>query len=80
MFTIQEEYYCINGCLKYPINNKRIFNLIQYLAPSCNVEEADYYKISPNNFHYGRAMEGQFKEDKLRNFCLQQISHIRLYS
>ena len=68
MFIIQGEYYCINGCLKYPVNNKKVFNIIQYLAPSCTVEEAEYYKISPENFHYDGAMEGRFKEDKLQDF------------
>ena len=51
MFTIKGEYYCINGCLKYPISNEKVFNLIHCLASSCIVEEAKYYKIEPDNFN-----------------------------
>ena len=68
MFTIEGEYYCINGCLKYPACNKKIFNFIEHIAPNCNVEEAKYYKVSPDDFNYDRAMDGLYNEGIKRNF------------
>lgn len=71
MFTIKGEYYCINGCLKYPISNEKVFNLIHCLASSCIIEEAKYYKIEPDNFNYDKAMAGFFHEDKRHDFLVK---------
>ena len=72
MFTIKGEYYCINGCLKYPINNKIVFKLIQCLVPNCVVDEVQYYQISPDEFKYDDAMDGILNEDTLQHFSLTE--------
>lgn len=70
MLTGEGEYYCVNGCLKYPVNNKIIFNLIRYLDPSCDIEKVEYYKVEPYNFNYDQAMNGLYEEEKHKNVLM----------
>lgn len=70
MFNIEGEYYCINGCLEYPLSNKKVFKLIQSLASGCIVDEVQYYRISPKDFKYDDAIDGILNEDTLRHFLI----------
>lgn len=61
MFYNQGEFYCINGCFRYPINMNRILNLLNELPEINNIDEVVYYDIHPNQFLYESVMNSRYK-------------------
>lgn len=72
MSSIRGYYYCINGCLKYPLSNSKIIELVKYITENGIIDKAEYYDINRSHFNYDSAMNGYFIVNEQLNFSLTE--------
>ena len=60
MFIGTGEYYCINGCFKYPVDMGAIIRFLNELPKTSGFDEITCYDIQPDLFSYVAAMEDEY--------------------
>lgn len=78
MFQEKGEYYCINGCLSYPMDMTRIKDFIHQLPKTSKVEQIICYDIHPNAFSYQNAMDEEYEIKKGRISSLETTTLLSL--
>lgn len=60
MFCSDGEYYCINGCFRYPVDMNAIINFLNRLQGINSLDEITCYDIHPGLFSYESAMNDKY--------------------